>query len=65
MCLTVQRSPQTRFIISPHPHVLSTQEVAERMLRSTEDVCSDEGELPDGQGPVVRWRVLPLTHSQQ
>lgn len=45
--------------------ILSAQEVAVRMLRSTEDVCRDQGELPNRKGPVVRWRVLPLAHSQQ
>lgn len=43
----------------------SVQEVADRMLRSEVDVCGDQGELADGQGPVVRWRDLPLAHGQQ
>ena len=46
-------------------HILSLQEAADGVLRSEEDVRGDQGELADGQGPVVRWRVLPLAHRQQ
>ncbi len=61
LCHTVQRSPETRLII----FLTSAQEVADGVLRSAEDVRGDQGELADGQGPVVRRRVLPLAHRQQ
>jgi len=59
---TVLRSPQSRCILS---YILSTQEAADGVLRSAQEVCGDQGELADGQGPVVRRGVLPLARCQQ
>ncbi len=47
------------------PTSVPAQEAADRLLRPSEDVRTDQRELAAGEGPLVQQRVLLLAHRQQ